>query len=112
MPMISLTDHCTNRVLLNNSFNDDGFEFSYILPSDFYTEIGGGLFRGDDFPFGTGDGKSQGGWSAYARIGGDIGLNQSWRLGYYNLTGEAPVEELVMRITLHLLGILTFKLQI
>ena len=79
----------TNRVFLNGSFNDDGVEASYVLPTDFYTEIGGGLFRGDDFPNGGGNGEGNGAWSAFARIGDDIGYNQSWRLGGYILSGEA-----------------------
>jgi hypothetical protein len=77
------------RVFLNEAFNDDGAEVSYVLPTDFYSEIGGGVFRGDDFPFGEADGSGLGAWSAFARVGGDIGDNQSWRLGGYALKGEA-----------------------
>lgn len=77
------------RAFLNKSFNDDGVEVSYLLPAALYTEIGGGIFRGDDFPFGGADGEGLGGWSAYARIGGDIGDRQSWRLGGSVLSGEA-----------------------
>lgn len=77
------------RVFLNRSFNDDGVEFSYVLPADFYSEIGAGIFRGDDFPFGGGDGQGLGAWSAFARVGSDIGNDQSWRLGAYVLAGEA-----------------------
>ena len=78
-----------NRVFLNNSFNDDGVEVSYILPTDVYAEIGGGAFRGDDFPFGEADGGGIGAWSAFFRVGNDIGLDKSWRLGAYILSGEA-----------------------
>jgi hypothetical protein len=77
------------RVFLNEAFNDDGAEVSYVLPTEFYSEIGGGVFRGDDFPFGEGAGSGAGAWSAFSRIGGDIGYNQSWRLGGYVLSGEA-----------------------
>lgn len=69
------------RAFLNNSFNDDGVELSYILPTDFFSEIGGGTFRGDSFPGGSASGESSGSNSAYARIGGDITANQNWRLG-------------------------------
>ena len=78
----------TNRVYLNGSFNDDGAEFSYVLPTDIYAEIGGGVFRGDDFP-GGGSVSGLGSWSAFARTGGDIGDNQSWRLGVYTLRNDA-----------------------
>ena len=77
------------RAFLDNAYNDDGLEVTYVLPTEIYTEIGGGLFRGDDFPFGGAEGADMGAWSAFARIGGDIGTNASWRLGGYALSGEA-----------------------
>ena len=77
----------THRIFLNKSFNDDGAEASYILPTDFYSEIGGGVFRGDDFPFG-GTVSGLGGYSAFARVGDDIGDNQSWRVGAYTTQGD------------------------
>ncbi len=77
------------RAFLNNHFNDDGAQLSYVLPTDFYTEIGGGAFRGDTFPFGNAQGESIGTWSAFARVGGDIGENQSWRIGASMLSGDA-----------------------
>jgi len=76
------------RVYLNNAFNDDGVQLSYVLPTDFYSEIGGGVFRGDDFPSG-GSVSGFGAWSGFARVGGDIGDNQSWRVGGYVLASDA-----------------------
>lgn len=77
------------RAFLNEAYNDDGAEISYILPTDFYSEIGGGVFRGDDFPYGEGSGEGVGAFSAYARVGGDIGNDHSWRIGASLLHGEA-----------------------
>lgn len=76
------------RVFLNNAYNDDGIEVSYILPTALYSEIGGGLFRGEDYPFGGSQGSKAGAWSVFARMGGDIGETQSWRIGSYLLSGE------------------------
>ncbi len=76
------------RVYLNKAFNDDGVELSYVLPTDLYTEFGGGAFRAEDFPAG-GSVRGLGAWSAFARIGGDIGDNQSWRIGGYYLDSDA-----------------------
>ncbi len=76
------------RVFLNNAYNDDGAEVSYVLPTDFYSEIGGGVFRGDDYPFGTAGGSGKGAWSSFARVGGDIGADQTWRFGGYALSGD------------------------
>ena len=76
------------RVFLDNSYNDDGIEASFVLPTDLYSEIGGGLFRGDDTPFAGSDSGTEA-WSAFARIGGDIGRNSAWRIGGYFLDGSA-----------------------
>ncbi len=75
------------RVYLDNAFNDDGIELSLALPSLFDGKIGGGLFRGDDYPFGgSDDGRRT--WSAFAHFGGELGSNSSWRLGGSLLDGE------------------------
>ena len=73
------------RVFLNKQYNDDGIQASWIAPTDLYTELGFGLFRGSDFP-GGGEGDSNiGAWSAFGRIGGDVGNNSAWRLGLSTL---------------------------
>ncbi len=65
------------RFFLEGAFNDDGAEFTYVLPTNLYTEVGLGAFRGDDFPFGESDDSGLGAVSAFVRIGGEIDLNQS-----------------------------------
>ncbi len=76
------------RTFLDYGYNDDGVELSMVLPTDLYTEIGGGIFRGGDTPFGgSEDGFDA--WSAYARLGGDIGRDGAWRIGGYGLSGKA-----------------------
>ncbi len=77
------------RVYLDNAFNDTGAQISYVLPTDFYVEAGGGIFRGDDLPFAGADGSDINSFSAFLRVGGDIGNNSSWRIGGYFLDGEA-----------------------
>lgn len=77
------------RVFLNNSFNDTGTQISYLLPTDLYIEVGGGIFRGDDFPFAGATGSDVDSFSAFLRLGGDIGRNSSWRIGGYILDGKA-----------------------
>ena len=76
------------RAFLDGAYNDDGLELSIVLPGDVYGEIGGGVFRGDDMPFG-GSGNGREAWSAFGRIGGDAGRNSAWRLGAYVLDGRA-----------------------
>ena len=77
------------RVFLDGVFNDDGAEASYLLPTDIYAEIGTGAFAGADHPFGGSGDDDIGAWSAFARVGDDIGDKHSWRLGAYYLGGQA-----------------------
>lgn len=74
-----------NRVFLNRHYSDDGVGVSWVPPTDFYTEIGASGFRGRGFPAEGGNGSDLGAWSAYARTGGDIGDETSWRLGVSTL---------------------------
>ena len=76
------------KAFLDGAYNDDGAELSVVIPGDIYSEIGGGLFRGGDVPFG-GSESGREAWSAYARVGGDVGRNSALRLGAYVLDGEA-----------------------
>jgi len=76
------------RAFLDGHYNDDGLEVALVLPGDLYGEVGAGIFRGDDMPFGgSRDGHNAG--SAYVRLGGDIGANSAWRIGGYVLDGKA-----------------------
>ena len=76
------------RVFLDNAYNDDGVEVSVVTPTELYGEVGAGLFRGDDTPFAGSDNGLEA-WSAFARLGGDIGRDSAWRVGGYVLSGEA-----------------------
>ena len=76
------------RVYLDNHWNDDGVELSWVLPTDFYAEAGGGVFRGDDLPFGGSKGGADA-FSGWARIGGELGANSAWRIGAYVLDGAS-----------------------
>lgn len=73
------------RAFLDGNYGDDGAQLSIVLPTDLYSEIGGGIYRGDDFPAGGANGSDIGSWTAYGRIGGDIGDDTSWRLGLSTL---------------------------
>jgi len=78
----------TNRAFLDNNYGDDGVQISAVLPTPIYTEIGAGAFRGDDFPTGGADGNDIGAWTAYGRVGGDVGENTSWRAGLSTLQAD------------------------
>ncbi len=74
-----------SRAFLNEQFNDDGAQVSWILPTDIYTELGGSLLTGNDFPAGGAGGSDFDAWTLYGRVGGDIGDKTSWRFGLSTL---------------------------
>ena len=76
------------RAFLDGAYNDDGAELSVVIPGDIYSEIGGGLFRGGDTPFG-GSESGREAYSVYARLGGDLTADSALRVGAYMLDGEA-----------------------
>ena len=78
----------TNRAFLDNNYGDDGIQVSAVLPTPIYSEIGGGIFRGDDFPGGGAEGSDIGAWTAYGRVGGDFGDKTSWRVGLSTLQAD------------------------
>ncbi len=82
-----------NRAFLDGNYGDDGVQVSAILPTDIYSEIGGGVYRGNDFPGGGADGSDIGSWTAYGRVGGDIGDKTSWRFGLSTLQTEGAERE-------------------
>ena len=75
------------RAFMDGAYNDDGVQISLALPGALRTEIGGGLFRGDDRPFGGSD-NGRAALSAFARVGGDMGRDSSWGIGVSLLSGE------------------------
>lgn len=82
-----------NRAFLDNNFGDDGVQVSAVLPTPIYSEIGAGAFRGNDFPTGGADGNDIGAWTAYGRVGGDVGDKTSWRLGLSTLQADGISRE-------------------
>ncbi|MDE0381452.1 MAG: hypothetical protein OXI20_19655, partial [Rhodospirillales bacterium] len=75
------------RAFMDGAYNDDGVQVSLALPGALHTEFGGGLFRGDDRPFGGSD-NGRAVLSAFARVGGDMGRDSSWGIGVSFLSGE------------------------
>lgn len=94
----SHTDNFINRPLPNQAFlggqyNDDGVELSVVLPTTLYVKFGGGIFRGGDFPAGGSANGGVGAFTAFLRLGGDIGAETTWRLGLSYLHADANGRE-------------------
>jgi hypothetical protein len=68
------------RALFGNQYFDDGLRVSVIMPTDLFVELGAEAFAGRKYPAG-GEHQGIGSWVAFANIGGDISVSQSWQAG-------------------------------
>ena len=77
------------RLFLNKAYNDDGLEASYLLGS---SEIGFGIFRGEDFPFGNtaaSEGQGSDAWSAYYKSNFNMSSTEEISFNLYHLSGKS-----------------------
>lgn len=81
------------RAFLNSQFGDDGVQVKWLAPTDLLVEVGGELLRGSSFPAGGGSGKGKGMWTAFAHVGGDVGISNSWRAGISYVSARADDRE-------------------
>lgn len=65
------------RVFLNNSYNDDGMQISKVMPTSFYSEIGGGVYKGSHFPSQYEDSCDLS-YNSFIKFGNDISVSQEW----------------------------------
>lgn len=77
------------RTMLGNQFGDDGLQIRWIAPTDLLLELGTELLRGGAFPAGGERRDGIKAWSAFAHLGGDAGVDGSWRLGLSHLRANA-----------------------
>ena len=77
------------RVFLNKAYNDDGLEASYLFGS---SEIGFGIFRGEDFPFGNtagSEGSGSDAWSAFYKSTLNLSNTEELAFNLYHLSGKS-----------------------
>ena len=68
------------RGLFGDQLIDDGVQMTWLAPTDIFLQLGTELFSGSRFPA-AGSTNGIGAWTAFAHVGGDIGIAQSWQLG-------------------------------
>ena len=74
------------QAFLGNQFGDDGVQLRWLAPTDLFLEVGTEYGRGR---IADTTGRDKNGGSAgslFAHVGGDIGVNSSWRTGLSYLT--------------------------
>ena len=80
------------RAFLGNHYFDNGLRVSYTAPTDLYWTMGAEAFSGTSLraedESGERDFDSTGVYTAFTKIGGDIGVESSWQLGLSYLRNE------------------------
>ena len=70
------------QAFLGGQYRDDGIRASWIAPLDeLFLEVGAETLRGDSYPGGGNSGDFGAVQNLFAKVGGDIGQNNSWQLG-------------------------------
>jgi hypothetical protein len=77
------------RAMLGNQYKDDGVQARWVAPTDVFLELGGEIFRGDNFPAGGAANSGKGTHTVFIHIGGDVGASHAWRLGLSQLDADA-----------------------
>jgi len=80
------------RAFLGGHYFDDGVRLDYVAPTDIYWAMGVEAFKGDSMraldEHGEREFKDLGIYTAYTKLGGDIGVNGSWQAGLNYLRNE------------------------
>lgn len=91
------------RAFFGEPLTDAGIQARWLAPTPIFLELGVEAFRGEAFPAAGSANDGVGAWSAFAKLGGDVGAGHSWkaglsRLSYDNDARGAELEngELVM----------------
>lgn len=81
--------------LLGKSLAMDAAQISWVAPLPLFVEVGGEIGMPVEFPFEDSDSNKNGitGGTLFARVGGDIGLSHSYRIGGWYLTAENRLDE-------------------
>jgi len=81
------------EALLDNQFIDPGVQIAWVAPTELYLELGAEAFSGDRFPAGGSANGGVGAATAYAKLGGDIGVSNSWKAGIAYLMADPQNRE-------------------
>ena len=69
------------QAFLGNQFGDDGVQVKWVAPTDLFLEFGAEYGRGRIADTIGRDKNGGGSGSLFGHIGGDVGVNNSWRAG-------------------------------
>lgn len=86
-------DFATNslmyQVLFGEGYSNDGLQLKWVAPTDLFTELGGEIGRGANFPGTDRNQNGVGSYTLFGHVGGDLGVSHSWRGGVSYLSTRA-----------------------
>jgi hypothetical protein len=77
------------QAFLGGRYSVDGVQARWVAPTPLFLELGTELNWGGGFPATANAESSPGAWTAFAKLGGDIGASHSWQLGVSRISAEA-----------------------
>lgn len=77
------------QAFLGGQYGDDGLQFRWLAPTDFYLEIVAETLRGGSYPAAGEPGSMIGSTTLSAKTGGDVGFSNSWLAGISWLHADA-----------------------
>lgn len=69
------------KAFLGRQLGDDGVQLKWVAPTELFFELGAEAGRGRAFPGSDEEKNGFGLATAFARLGGDIGVSHAWRAG-------------------------------
>jgi hypothetical protein len=77
------------QAFLGGQYGDDGLQFRWLAPTDFYLEIAAEVLRGGSYPAAGKSNSMVGSTTLSAKTGGDVGFSNSWQAGFSWLHADA-----------------------
>jgi hypothetical protein len=81
------------QTFLGNQYIDDGLQFRWLAPTDFYLQFSGEVLRGARYPAGGAANSGLGSTTLGVETGGDIGFSNSWLFGFSWLRADSDGRE-------------------
>ncbi len=81
------------RGLFGDQLRDDGVQLRWLAPTDLFIELGAETLRGGRFPAGGAANEGAGAFAGFAKVGGDVGVSHSWRIGLSHWQAEVENRE-------------------
>ena len=77
------------RAFFAGNLKDSGVQLRWVAPTDLFLEFGVEALRGDGFPAGGAANDGQGMTTAFVKLGGDVGVSNTWQVGASAVRAEA-----------------------